>query len=261
MLRQVPPRRRTVVTALLSTRAFTLADSAPAAGYTVAEEDGADWLTAAPATGRLATDRTQKVTVTFDASDATPGTVLRGTLRVTSESGRHPVLDLPVVVAVPAYRTAIDAGSAKAVTDTAGDLWAPDRAYAEGSYGYLGRKGTVTTRKTIAGTEEQKLFSSAAKGAYEYRFDGLPDGVYEVELGFAELSSTGPGKRLFDVLAEGIQEVPDVDIALEAGGTYRALNKTFTVRVVDSRLNLRFASPADQPLVNAIRVTHRPDLG
>ncbi|TRV80795.1 S8 family serine peptidase [Streptomyces sp. 130] len=243
------------------TRAFTLANAGLAADYTVGEKDGAGWLTAAPATGSLATGGTRKVTVTFDASDATPGTVLRGTLRVASRSGRAPVLDLPVVVAVPAYRTAVDAGSATAVTDTAGDLWAPDRAYTEGSYGYLGRKGTVTTRKTIANTDEQQLFSSAAKGAYEYRFDGLPEGVYEVELGFAELSSTQPGRRLFDVLAEGVQEVPDVDIALEAGGPYRALSKTFTVRVGDGQLNLRFASPADQPVVNAIRVTHRPDLG
>ncbi|MGC4948754.1 malectin domain-containing carbohydrate-binding protein [Streptomyces sp. DT224] len=243
------------------TRTFTLANSGLGADYTLAEKDGAGWLTAAPATGKLATGGTQKVTVTFDASSATPGTVLRGTLRVASESGRTPAVDLPVVVAVPAYRTAIDAGSATAVTDSAGELWAPDRAYTEGSHGYLGRSRTVTTRKTIAGTDEQKLFSSATEGAYEYRFDGLPEGVYEVELGFAELSSTQPGKRLFDVLAEGTQELPDVDIALEAGGTYHALNKRFTVRVGDGQLNLRFASPADQPLVNTVRVTHRPDLG
>ncbi|TXS44665.1 malectin domain-containing carbohydrate-binding protein [Streptomyces sp. OR43] len=136
-----------------------------------------------------------------------------------------------------------------------------NRAYTEGSYGYLGRTGTVTTRQPIAGTDDRALYSSAAKGAYEYRFDGLPDGTYQVELGFAELSNTQPGKRVFDVLAEGVQELPDVDIALEAGGTYRALARTFTVHVVDGQLNLRFASPSDQPLVNSIRVTHRPDLG
>ncbi|WP_328952300.1 S8 family serine peptidase [Streptomyces sp. NBC_00184] len=245
------------------TRTFTLANSGLAADYTVAEKDGAGWLTADPAAGRLATDATQKVTVTFDASGATPGSVLRGTLRVASESGRAPVLDIPVTVAVPAYRTAIDAGSGAAgpVADSAGDPWAPDRAYTEGSYGYLGRTGTVTTRKSIAGTDDQALYSSAAKGAYEYRFDGLPDGAYQVELGFAELSNTQPGKRVFDVLAEGVQELPDVDIALEAGGTYRALARTFTVHVGDGQLNLRFASPSDQPLVNTIRVTHRPDLG
>ncbi|MEU2246679.1 S8 family serine peptidase [Streptomyces sp. NPDC019224] len=243
------------------TRTLTLANDGAATDYTVGEKDGAGWLTAAPATGRLATGATQEVEITFDASAAAPGSVLRGTLRVASESGRAPVLDIPVIVAVPAYRTAIDAGSAAAVTDSAGDLWAPDRAYAEGSYGYLGRNGTLTTRRTIVGTDEQKLFSSAAKGAYEYRFDGLPDGVYQVELGFAELSSTQPGKRVFDVLAEGVQELPDVDVALEAGGTYHAMNRTFTVRVDDGQLNLRFASPADQPIVNALRVTHRPDLG
>ncbi|WP_327170544.1 S8 family serine peptidase [Streptomyces sp. NBC_01336] len=243
------------------TRTFTLANSGLATDYTVKEKDGADWLEADPAAGRLTTDAEQEVTVTFDASTAAPGSVLHGTLQVASDSGRAPAVDIPVTVAVPAYRTAIDAGSGTAVADSAGDIWAPDRAYAEGSYGYLGRTGTLTTRKAVAGTEEQTLFRTAAKGAYEYRFDGLPDGTYQVELGFAELSSTQPGKRVFDVLAEGVQELPDVDIALEAGGTYRALARTFTVHVGDGQLNLRFASPADQPLVNSIRVTHRPDLG
>ncbi|MGQ4490266.1 malectin domain-containing carbohydrate-binding protein [Streptomyces sp. SAS_281] len=121
------------------------------------------------------------------------------------------------------------------------------------------RKNADRGRAVIAA--EKAEAGRSAEGAYEYRSDGLPEGVYEVERGFAELSSAQPGERLFEVLAEGIQEVPDVDIALEAGGDYRALDKKFTVRVTDGHLDLRFASPADQPLVNAVRVTHRPGRG
>jgi Malectin domain len=36
----------------------------------------------------------------------------------------------------------------------------------------------------------------------EYRFDGLPAGVYEIDLRFAELATRPPNTRLFDVVAE-----------------------------------------------------------
>lgn len=244
------------------TRTFSLANSGVAAAYTVQPQGEATWLTAKPASGKISAGGVREVVVTFDASDATPGTVLRGTLQVLSDSGRAPVVGLPVTVAVPAYRTAIDTGSDAAgdVVDSAGEVWGPDRAYTAGSYGHLGRTGVMTTDKAVAGTDDQTLYRTASKGAYEYRFDGLPDGTYEVELGFAELGGKAAGKRVFDVLAEGGLKVPDVDVALEAGGGYTALTKNFTVAVSDGQLNLRFASAADKPVVNAIRVTHRPDL-
>ncbi|MEU1350973.1 hypothetical protein [Streptomyces sp. NPDC005795] len=64
-----------------------------------------------------------------------------------------------------------------------------------------------------------------------------------------------------DVLAECVQDLPDVHIAMEAGGTHTALNRTCTVPVSDGRLDLRSASAADKPLVDAIRGTQRPDPG
>ncbi|MEV6107973.1 S8 family serine peptidase [Streptomyces sp. NPDC051940] len=241
-------------------RTLTLHNTGSATDYTVTEASGAGWLTVDPAAGRLAAGEQRDIALTFDASDAAPGSVLRGTVKVVSESGRKPVTEIPVTVAVPAYRTAVDAGSETSATDASGDVWGPDRAYTEGSYGYLGRTGTVQTNKTVAGTGEQELFRTANQGPYEYRFDGLPDGVYEVELGFAEITGAKAGTRLFDVMAEDVEKIRNLDIALAAGGSYRALTRTFTVEVVDGQLNLRFPSAADKPLVNWIRVTHRPDL-
>ena len=63
-------------------------------------------------------------------------------------------------------------------------------------------------------------------------------------------------------MIEGVEVIPNLDIALEADGAYKALNRTFTVHVTDGVLNIRFVqrSGFNKTLVNALRVTHRPDL-
>jgi hypothetical protein len=95
---------------------------------------------------------------------------------------------------------------------------------------------------------------------YEYRYDNVPNGVYTVELNFAELGDTKPNKRVFDVLIEGAEVLPSLDIALEAG-SYAAVKRTYQVTVADGQLNVRFVAHSGygKPLVNAIRVTDRPD--
>ncbi|WP_338695312.1 S8 family serine peptidase [Streptomyces sp. Q6] len=245
------------------TRTLTLTDTGSAADYTVKEKTGLAWVTAAPAAGRLGAGARQQVTLTFDTSKATAGTVLRGTVVVASESGRAPTTEIPVTVVVPAYRTAVDVGSSDATpyVDHLGDTWTADRPWTSGSYGFVGDATTVpTTPKTITGTDDQKPLRTARQSATEYRFDQLPSGVYQVELSFAELSGVKPGHRVFDVTAEGAQKVSNVDIALETGGSYRALTKTFTVKVTDGQLNLGLSSVTGETLLNTVRVTHRPDL-
>ncbi|MBO1335305.1 S8 family serine peptidase [Streptomyces sp. VRA16 Mangrove soil] len=241
-------------------RTVTLANSGADTAYTVKEASGAGWLRATPADGTLATDATRSVTLTFDTTGVPPGTVLTGTVVVASDSGRAPELKIPVTVSVPGYRQALNAGSGSGtVTDAAHDTWGPDRAYTEGAYGYVGQSSAQSTRKTVAGTDEQALFSTARQGALEYRFDDVPDGVYQVDLDFAELGGTNTGQRVFDVMAEGTTRIDNLDIAKEAG-TFTALTKTFTVTVTDGQLNLRLVAQTGKTLVNAVRVTHRPDL-
>lgn len=222
-------------------------------------EDAA-WLTATPAAGDLPTGGKVAVTLSVDTTGLAAGTVLTADLKIASASGRTPVLTVPVKVVVPRYQVALDAGSGYGTTDALGDAWSPDRKYSAGSYGYQGNGTVQSTGRTIAGTDEQRLFRNAREGMYEYRFDNVPNGTYTVELGFAELSSTKPNKRVFDVLAEGTQVLPSLDIALEAG-TYKALTRTYTVTVTDGVLNVRFVTHSGfgKPLLNTLRVTDRPD--
>ncbi|WP_308120174.1 S8 family serine peptidase [Streptomyces poriferorum] len=242
-------------------RTLTLANSGSDTGYTVTETGGATWFGAAPAEGRMAKGGEQKVVLTFDTRGVAPGTVLKGTLVVASDSGRAAEIKIPVTVSVPGYRTAIDAGGAKAYTDSAADSWTPDRKYTAGSYGFVGQSSKTSTTNAIEDTTDDKLFRTAREGALEYRFDQVPDGTYQIELDFAEVGKVPAGQRLTDVLAEGSVRLPDLDIVAETGGSYRALAKSFTVTVTDGQLNVRLvATGAEKTLVNAIRVTQRPDL-
>ncbi|MGW0786163.1 S8 family serine peptidase [Streptomyces sp. NPDC002913] len=245
-------------------RTLTLTNEGSSAAYTVAEKSGAAWLKIAPASGALGAGAQQQVTLTFDTAAAKPGTVYSGTLVLTSESARTPTVSVPLKLVVPAYQQGVDTGADTASTDAAGDAWTQDRAYAEGSFGYVGDSTVLSyTRKDITGagtSQEQQLLRSGREGVSEYRFGAVPNGVYQVELGFAEPAGVKPGARVFDVMAEGVEKVANVDIRLESGATRTALSKVFTVKVTDGRLDIAFKAVTGTTLVNSVRVTQRPDL-
>ncbi|WP_406422137.1 S8 family serine peptidase [Streptomyces sp. NBC_00842] len=237
-------------------RAFELTNSGFPTAYTVVED--APWLTVSLTGGDLATGEKATGTLSVDPAGYAAGEVLTTTVRVSSASGRAPVMNIPVKVVVPRYQAALQSGASSAAVDTLGDTWQPDQKYLAGSFGYEGTSSVKSTTKDIAGTDDPKLFQDAREGMDGYRFDNVPDGVYTVELDFAEVSSSKPGQRIFDVLAEDIEVLPSLDIAYQAG-SYAAVTRTYTVTVTDGVLNVRFPATSGKSLVNAIRVTERPD--
>ncbi|MFC4011323.1 S8 family serine peptidase [Nonomuraea purpurea] len=248
------------VVPVLQTRTRTLELSNPGLSTAFTVEGATPWLSVTPATGNLATGGKTKLTFRIDTSAAERGTVLETTLKVTSESGRTPTISVPVKVVVPAYQAAIDSASNTSSVDEAGDTWYQDRAYSAATgVGYLGTASTKSTSRTIAGTDNQAVYRNNRQGMYEYRFDNVPNGTYSVELGFAEVESIKANKRVFDVMIEDAEVLPNLDIALKAG-TYAAHKRTFTTEVTDGQLNVRFVSSLGKPLINAIRVTERPDM-
>jgi hypothetical protein len=94
----------------------------------------------------------------------------------------------------------------------------------------------------------------------EYRFDALPNGVYQVELKFAELSNRRPGQHIYDVMIEGNVVLFAHDVAAEVG-SYTADDHSFFIPVTDGSLNVRFVARRGfgDPEINALRATHRPD--
>ncbi|TPV94375.1 MAG: hypothetical protein B7733_15520 [Myxococcales bacterium FL481] len=216
------------------------------------------WLAAEPAEGTVPSGESQAIEVMIDTAGLEPGLYL-GTLFVTSNSGRKPTLRVPVSVVVSDYRQAVNAGGDE-YTDTAGDDWSPDQRYSRGSWGYVRAGKKKRTRKAIAETDDDPLYKRLRQNPYAYRYDDVPNGVYEVELRFAELKNVDFGERLFDVIVEQELVLPAHDIFYEVGRR-TAEDRRFFVEVTDGRMDVRFIPEAGlkKPVINALRVTHRPD--
>ena len=217
------------------------------------------WLSEDPSSGTLAPDGTQDIAVTVNTAGMSPG-VYNAILFIQSNSGRQPTLRVPVSLIVPAYRQGVNAGGG-AYTDVAeGDPWAADQAHSAGSWGYITRGVTSRSSRPIAGTLDDPLYQDLRRGMSEYRFDGVPNGAYQVELKFAELSNRRPGQHIYDVLIEGDVVLFAHDVSAEVG-TYTADSHSFFVPVTDGSLNVRFVTRRGfgEPEISALRATHRPD--
>lgn len=265
-----PTSELTVVSGAEQTRSrqITLSNTGVlGTGVTVIElnSDGTpqdvSWLGLSGATVTLGSGGRHTVGVATSTAGLAPGSFHQAKLRISSASGRQPVLDVPVTLVVPRTTLAIDAGATSARADVEGQTWSPDRAWTAGGAGYLGASSRRTTSTPITGTNDPARFASQREGMYEYRVDGLADGHYTVELDFAEVKRQSPDRRVFDVLIEGQEVLPSLDVAGEVG-SYAALSRTYTVRVIDGQLNVRFVTHKGYgvPIVNALRVTDRPDL-
>ncbi len=216
------------------------------------------WLSVAPTKGSVAPNGTVKLEVTVDTKGLAPGTYL-ASIFIVSNSAREGRLRVPVSLVVTGYQQGVNAGGSS-YKDKSGDTWSADRKHTDGSWGYVQSSSTKSTSHSISGTTDPKLFQSQRVDPYAYRFDNVPNGVYQVELKFAEFDSDKPGKRVFDVVVENSLVLPAHDIAYEVG-RFAADAKTFFIDVTDGRADIRLIPRAGfaKPVINSLRVTHRPD--
>ena len=141
---------------------------------------------------------------------------------------------------------------------TRGQPTRPSTAPGAGSCNSRSRRTTAP----IAGTLDDLLYQDARTGeVFTYRFDNLPDGVYEVELHFAEIQGKAPLQRIFDVTADSEWLLVGYDVADDVGQNTASV-LTFPVEVDDGSVRIRFLERFryGQPIINAIQLTRRPDL-
>ena len=156
----------------------------------------------------------------------------------------------------PGFR--INAGGPN-YTDTNGNLFVADQAYATGSFGYVGGSAR-TFNNPIGNTDDDPLYQDlrlVRNGSFFYRFDVSAAATFEVTLYLMAPALSGPGNIIMDVLAEGEVVLDNLDVKVQAGGVYRALIKTFTVNVSDGRLDLKFAKVNKAALICAIAVVRQ----
>jgi beta-galactosidase len=158
---------------------------------------------------------------------------------------------------------AVNAGSHYQFIDETGLVWETDRAYEDGSWGYVGPSTARRPNKSwvtlpyIRSTPDDPLFQMARDSLKAYRFD-VPDGTYEVELGVTEYDYDEPGKRVFSASANGVSIFDGIDLAARRG-RYHALIRKAEVRATGGEgLTIRFEVTAGSPTVSTIRVRRLP---
>lgn len=216
------------------------------------------WLSVSPVQGELAAGSSTALNVTVNTTGLQPGLYLASVF-VRTNSGREPTLRVPVSVVVTDYLQAVNSGGDN-YTDASGDTWVKDKAHANNSWGYMQRGKVNRTNHAISDTSDPSLYQDQREDMYGYRFDNVPNGVYQIEFRFAELEKVRLGQRLFDAIIEDSVVLPAHDIQYEVG-RYAAEDRTFFVEVTDGRLDVRLLtrSGSKPAVINALRVTHRVD--
>ena len=140
-----------------------------------------------------------------------------------------------------------------AYTDHAGNQWAADKPFSDGSYGYVGGR-TYRIARSIANTDDDKLFQSEHFSMKYYRFTVPTPGIYQVKLLFAEIFYRDANRRLFDVIIEGNRVLDDFDIFSVVGADF-ALERMYEINVTDNILDVAFVRVKDSPKIAAIEIT------
>ncbi|AOS62934.1 S8 family serine peptidase [Actinoalloteichus hymeniacidonis] len=222
------------------------------------------WLKQKVTTGSLEPGDSIDVEVEIDTSGLESG-VYQATLLFDTNAGRQPVVQVPVEVVVSGYWQGVSAGGVEEHVAADEIAFAPDQAYTEGSWGWIGEDSVtdaVGDNVEIVNTREDALYRSQRSDLEAYRFDDLPAGTYEVTLGFAELKrSPKVDWRKFDVTLNDQVALLGYDIAQTVGGR-AADQRVYTVTIDEGEsldiefLNRRSYQPA---AINNVEVVHRPD--
>ncbi|HKG58028.1 MAG TPA: carboxypeptidase regulatory-like domain-containing protein [Candidatus Limnocylindrales bacterium] len=213
------------------------------------------WLSTTVTEGSVAIDGSTEIGIDVDSTGLAPG-VYHAIVVIQTNDPANANIQVPVVLVVPAYQQGVNAGGAQYVNAN-GDVFAADRAYGAGAYGYVGASATKVSTVPIGGTTEDRLYQDLRTAMTSYRFD-LANGHYRVDLGFAELLLKKAGGRVFSVSIEGQQVLSNLDVYATVGKD-TALDRSFEVDVTDGHLDITFTPQrGDKPIVNSILVTEMP---
>ncbi|HHY86334.1 MAG TPA: hypothetical protein GYA07_12515 [Verrucomicrobia bacterium] len=142
----------------------------------------------------------------------------------------------------------IRAGFFEPFTDSRGNRWLPDQAFADGET--IERDPGLP----IANTQDPDLYRTERYSMTSFSYP-VPNGKYLVRLHFAETFEGiyGPGERVFSFNVEG-QPFKDFDVWVKAGGPNRAYIEEVNVTVADGKLDITFERNIENPEINGIEI-------
>jgi hypothetical protein len=142
----------------------------------------------------------------------------------------------------------VSAGGSAAYTDSLGQVWSADTGALNGS--------TSSTSASIAGTSDPTLYRSERynSGTLQYQFT-VPNGSYNVKLKFAEIYFGAANQRVFNIVLNGSTVLPNFDIVSAAGGSFKAVDKSFTVSASSGQIVIQLVSVVNNAKISAIEIT------
>lgn len=158
----------------------------------------------------------------------------------------------------------VDAGAVTAVRIDAGALmpassirgrFGSDAFFSGGVAGSAdeaGGWGQAPKLAKIEGAADRDLTATYREGAFRYLVP-VADGRHRVTLTFVE-PSAAVGERVFDVLVDGRVVLARFDVAAAAGGSLRAITRTFDAVAANGTLDLEFRPSKGRAIVSAIEV-------
>ena len=148
----------------------------------------------------------------------------------------------------------INVGANTQYLDKDGQIWLEDQAYKKGAFGYIGGNPiTMNLKKVIRGTNDVPLFYSSLEDLQGYKVD-VPDGNYELTLGFVEQEITSEIERVFSVKANNKEVISNLDLNKKIG-EFTSYQKTFNVVVKNNEgINLTFTATKGKTILSALKV-------
>jgi astacin len=199
-------------------------------------------LTATPVSGYCFASWTGLIGGTGPQATVTMTAPLSVTANFTACAAPPPVVTSSVFTPIR-----VKAGGA-GVWDARGQFWAGDYAYDSGN--------TYGSNYTVRGTDSPGLYSSErwSSSPFSYSFN-VPNGTYKVTLKFAEIWFPVSGYRIFNVAINGQTVMYNFDPAAAAGGSFAAVDRTFTTNVTNGQIGITMIPIVSNPKISAIEIT------
>ncbi len=115
--------------------------------------------------------------------------------------------------------------------------------------------GETGTLELVKGSQDPTLYQTFRTGDVRVE-KALPNGTYDVTLHFAEHEEIGGGQRVFNVIVNDENRIPDLDVMAWRDGQVKSglTVATGSVEVTDGRLNVRFEPITGEPVLSAVVV-------
>jgi protocatechuate 3,4-dioxygenase beta subunit len=148
------------------------------------------------------------------------------------------------------YRMRINAGG-PSFKDVNGNAWQADAGYTGYTYTFS------TTSPITARTGDPTLYQTEryASNVLQYSFSNLPNGIYTVNLHFAEIASScfQVGCRVFNVQVQGTTVLQNLDVFAAAGGAFIGIARSTSAVVANGTLTIAgVAGQTTYPILSGI---------